>query len=238
MKIAMCFSGLFRTFEDTYDSIYKNFLEPYQPDTYIHTWDILGDPHGAHDKALMSVNTTNKLDFINDKLNPKALSIEPYLDKDPNNRQRNAMLCMLESIYKCNKLKNESNIDYDLVIRIRFDNFFLNSVPINVLENLKDDEILTPLWRFYDRQKMHRDMVDDQFAIGHTDAMNHYSEMINCVSLPSGPAAERIIATHLNGSIYKSLFYDIRLYPIKHNIKDSQLVVIESDLLSLGPLQC
>ena len=40
MKIALCVSGELRRVDLFYPIIYKNILEPYNPDVFISTWDI------------------------------------------------------------------------------------------------------------------------------------------------------------------------------------------------------
>ena len=38
MKLALCFSGQPRYLKECYPAIYKNLLEKYSPDVFVHTW--------------------------------------------------------------------------------------------------------------------------------------------------------------------------------------------------------
>ena len=38
IKVAVCLSGALRSFKDIYLSLYKNIIEPYDADVFMHCW--------------------------------------------------------------------------------------------------------------------------------------------------------------------------------------------------------
>jgi hypothetical protein len=42
MKIALCFSGLPRFINETYDNLSNNLIQNYDVDVFVHTWYISG----------------------------------------------------------------------------------------------------------------------------------------------------------------------------------------------------
>tara|TARA_R110002050_G_scaffold54937_1_gene124163 strand:+ start:168 stop:1004 length:837 start_codon:yes stop_codon:yes gene_type:complete len=85
----------------------------------------------------------------------------------------------LYNIWKANEIKrefeHECNFEYDLVIRTRFDNYFFDSLDDLQAERVSDGSIWIP--HGFDDPPEYGEGVNDQFAIGTSEAMNTYANM-------------------------------------------------------------
>lgn len=172
MKICMILSGIPRHIEQGYKSIFPSLIEPNDPDIFIHTWA----------NPATNTNIENQLRSL---YNPKCIVMEPQkifinssLDMDRMMKQapiykRDPFVAttysMWYSIQQANLLKEyyrlENNINYDYVIRARFD------LTYNIKINCKE----------YDKNLIHisnrelpPEMIDDRFAFGPNHLMNVY----------------------------------------------------------------
>lgn len=151
MKIALCLSGQPRFLEECYPSIYKAIIKDARDnvnkniDIFIHTWhdkNKIGEMYdGAYwnnnNNAIILQNTPQR---IIELYNPIKYIIESSKDfgeiinkassmfGNKNNYYVYNLVSMYYSMYKCNQLKRdkelEDNIIYDIVIRCRFDLLF------------------------------------------------------------------------------------------------------------------
>ena len=85
----------------------------------------------------------------------------------------------LYNIWMANELKSEfereAGFTYDLVIRSRFDNFFFSSLDDSLVERVSNGSIWIPYG--FDDMPEYGGGVNDQFAIGTSQAMDAYSNM-------------------------------------------------------------
>ena len=85
----------------------------------------------------------------------------------------------LYNIWKANEIKkefeHECNFKYDLVIRTRFDNYFFDSLDDSRAERVSDGSIWIP--HGFDDLPEYGRGVNDQFAIGTSEAIDVYSDM-------------------------------------------------------------
>ena len=164
MKIALSLHGLFDSVQDLnskgidgYNHIKNNILNKGDVDVYIHSWEI------------------DKQKEIEKLYNPKKSIFEPQidftnivkerkLDKLPNTpRKPEVILSHLYSVTESIKLAYESKINYDLVIKARFDLGRINrstSGPhnqtnpypvqcINLQTNIEKNKLYMADWQYF-----------------------------------------------------------------------------------------
>lgn len=165
MRIALCFSGQLRTFEECFPYIEDNLIKA-NPQ---HEFDMIG-----------YFNSDN--DLIYDELKDypfKSLLVEPDVELPNLMYQDNkytinypprskAVFYQLYAIQNANKLRKQyeqdNNFEYDFVVRIRPDFKYLDSVD---LSNLEFGKIYLPL------ENDHFG-YNDRFAIGSREVMEIY----------------------------------------------------------------
>lgn len=186
MKIALCLSGHLRNFEKTYSTLYFHFLNKYDVDIFIHTWDKLGFSCAFKTDNTLN-DTSTKIEEVKQLYKPKSIIVEPsdfieelksqgdqyapHLKNEP--KHVGHMASMFYKIYACNELKNkyqiETNTKYDWVVRCRPDLFFQNTIEIP--SKNKPHTVWVP------RALSNVDWYNDQFAIGSPDNMDLYSSV-------------------------------------------------------------
>ena len=191
MTIAICISGQARNYEQGYQELKKWFLDKYDCDVYIHTWKDKTIVRSNFDEDFTPSHTyeltDQDFDNILELYKPKAHYFQYPIPFDVNdikgnlNRRLNNLLSAAYSIQASNDLVKESGIEYDLVIRYRFDLQFSNWVDPNC-PFLSDLTQLEPskihLFK-YDLNEDGSDSrpgeVDDIFAVGGPKVMDVYS---------------------------------------------------------------
>lgn len=160
MKIALVLSGQLRAFQQGYNFIKKNLLDHYDVDVFFHTW---------------SKNWNNK---VLELYNPKEALVEDdtvfgkfngYKIASDNHPARNTIM-MYRSIRYADMLRQKSDINYDWIVRTRFD-FGLN-------KKINFEQLNTNKMYFCDtRKNENATTVHDQFAITTPSDMNVYSNV-------------------------------------------------------------
>jgi len=149
MKIALLLSGHYRTFERNYESLKKYLLNLYDIDIFIYTWDDYGFWTPDENESGGVYKTINiSPDFIRNVVKPKKYKIEKMEDhlqtiKDLSKKVINKRYHFVRPInitglwytlHQCDLLRREyekeNNLEYDIIIRGRFD--ILYSKPINI----------------------------------------------------------------------------------------------------------
>lgn len=161
MKIALCISGLLRTFEKNFPNLNEFLLNKYHTDIFVHTWSEI-------DRGIVVSDFENK---VCKTYNPKRylienpidfLESEKMLDLNNANYNVNGVLSMFYSIKKSIELIGDD--DYDLVIRFRGDCL------------LKSDwELLSPSSGITIPVYGNFAGYNDQIAYGNKENMKHYS---------------------------------------------------------------
>src|ERR1039457_6129089 len=183
-SIALCLSGHFRSYEKTFDTLQKSIIGPFNPDIFIFSWENLGFDGVRGDGHLSK--TTLDIKKINKLYNPKKILIEPsknwnatkYISRMGSGlRHPEILFGMFYGVYKSNQLKisfeNENNFCYDIVIRVRPDIYFENSLNIDELKKCQESpSIYFPKFGNYSG-------LNDQFCFGSSSEMNLYSELYN-----------------------------------------------------------
>jgi len=147
MNIALCFYGQPRFYDITFYNYYNMILDNYNPDVFIHTWwseNMVNNLYPCAkwaETALAEKDRLIKSDVIeklNAFYNPKAIKYDDYDLVDikqykPNYYQYYTQYAVKELL---SKYELENNIEYDLVIRTRFDLLIKQDVPYQIDDNL------------------------------------------------------------------------------------------------------
>lgn len=167
MKIALCLSGQPRSYEKGYEYLKKNLFDHHDVDVFIHTWEY---PIELLDDVEQLFSNNIKDVHYEESLNEQYFA--KYHVGNPKYPAYNTTQ-MFYGVYASNNLQRKYaltyNIDYDIVIRSRFD-FALNKLlPYNEVVSGK---IYVPDCR----QNLERTVANDQFAYGTPETMNLYSQ--------------------------------------------------------------
>lgn len=225
MKIAVCYSGMFRNFQNNVDNNIKHLISKYNSDVYLSFWDIYGfDTFRTkfdiknNDEILEDV----KEDVLN-KLNPKNFEFELYSKlndffEEEGNKYKHStnpppycknVLSMWYKVEKCGKMVEDSGINYDVIIRLRSDISFNSDL---ILQQPKENTIYSPL------QGSWNSSMNDQIAYGNKEVMYIYHDMYNkldniWLNWSTNVAPESILYRHMenNNIIMESfdLHYDL-----------------------------
>lgn len=194
MRVAICLSGLVRTYRQTYDN-FKQCLIDSNPDCefdiFINTWSIeqsnnstertrrvawYGEDHPLFPEDIIDYND------IRSKYAPKVIKItEPILFDIPDGLQKinavnlQSILSMTHSIYRCHRLladyQDDFNKQYDIIIRHRFDTL----LPFPILLSSCDLSGLTVPSMMQPHIIADSEWTNDKFAIGTFDLIDIYS---------------------------------------------------------------
>ena len=151
MKVAVCISGQPRNYEQGYQELKKWFLDKYDCDIYIHTWkDTIMEGGHKYTKErtyeFLEEDYNNILELYKPKdyFFQKTIPFDTTGIRGPAIKYRlNSNLSAAYSIYAAYQLVKHSGINYDLVIRTRFDLEFTDYVSPECLF-LKDLSLLDP----------------------------------------------------------------------------------------------
>lgn len=165
MKIALCFSGQPRAFQQGHDYYQQNLLRQYDVDVYVHSW------------------STDRDHEIIDLYDPVAYKFEPQVSANLDRYTRHPMplkhpkisvYSMYYSMNQCRLLLEQSERQYDWVIRSRTD------YALNTCFDFTQ----------FDPTKMHipddvvpesRDTGNDQFAFSNQSNMIKYMSTFDSI---------------------------------------------------------
>jgi hypothetical protein len=195
-KIAMCISGYLRTFKECYPSILKNIIQDHDVDIFIHTYDKLGNSSGWRHPIDLSEDID--MDFLESIPNIKVIvtekwddikyKFEKFREFQPGVTNINVIATIFYKIYQANLLRKqyekEHNIEYDLVIRMRGDQFFEKAINLDFPE----EKILINAYPWGDEDYVHRfngggnerdeeRWINDRFAVGKPELIDYLSEL-------------------------------------------------------------
>lgn len=178
MKVALCLSGLPRTWKKTYPFLKKHILDHYDVDIFLHTWY---ENTPLEHEELISVYRPKK--FCLDKNNCIILPKEYERADAPGVANKNSTYKNIFSMYKsiwisnCTKIQfeSENNFKYDWVVRLRFD--YLLDYEINLSEKNKN-LLYIPIQHIhhgFNANSEYPVLVCDQFAFSKSSIMDMYS---------------------------------------------------------------
>lgn len=181
MKVAVCVSGQLRTFEKTFPSLSRYFLQPFECDVFLSTWNDAGLPKSsAPDEALPKAGELYK---------PVKMEVESWAavrgqwgdlsGLEARKRQDaniDSITGMFYKIWRANELKRqheqETGIVYDRVVRSRPDVLYYES---------PEFEIDAPNHIFVGNRFGYGG-IPDLFAFGPSRLMDVYSSLVQHIS--------------------------------------------------------
>ena len=254
MRVALCLSGqprnVYRGIQNITDNMKFDF------EVFVHAWwdsdsnentfkKILYDGKEDEVSELMNNDWMGKL-YENFNINKMIIEKQVDLDVPEVLEQRKlqythtfGVCSSLYSIYKCNQLKKEfeieNNFEYDWVIRTRSD--FGLSEPLN-LDKLNKSVIYAP------DDNSHNYGFNDQFAIGSSKNMDVYSDVFpNIVDIinshqegiytahycdkPDNMGHEQIVQRHLENNEIKFELVNFKNYLFRDKDKRTRIHSIE-----------
>lgn len=166
-KIAVCFFGHLRSYKKCAPFLRKNFLNYYDCDLFMHTWETLDHSTKTWHNLKKIEGSTNKDDIIKsygkfngikiEKQNVEDIGvlriIKNYQGKE-NTISIFGILSMFHSIVESINLQKkysiEHNIKYNYILFIRPDIWIKNPLKIhNILDSLSDNQIQSGFFTFY-----------------------------------------------------------------------------------------
>jgi hypothetical protein len=151
MKVALCISGMPRSFKRCIDSLRRNFIDIYQPDIFISTWrsELRDDlfPESDTPEELIDLLQPKKFDIeIFNQARQATFETNPFKSfADQGGRSVSRMIPMYYKIFAADThrfiYERENKIKYDLVVRARSDLLFHSAV---VLEPLPPNVVAFP----------------------------------------------------------------------------------------------
>ena len=200
MRVAVCFSGMPRSFKTVYES-HKKFIfdvlseQGIEYDIFIHTWNnkvkypkYLSDEGTVEELIELYKPTAFKIETyddekINELLNDsKVNEYHEYIDhnNDLNNigdwigggLLTNNTISLFYGLNESNKLRIESDLKHDIIIKTRFDNIMFDKLNIATLSK-EENTVYCPMGYEPDNREQ-LGTVNDILAVGDERSMNVY----------------------------------------------------------------
>jgi hypothetical protein len=169
LNIAIQISGGLRHFKFVIPWVNHFLVEPLDADVFVHGWS---NNFGIEENENSLNRYKNlKLFKVNDINDPKF----NFLKKDIKNIEK--VYGNLYNVFECNKIRvqyeTNNNFNYDIVIKIRPDAFFFDTISDDILLKLMSgEEIGIPQDYF---GNLWCSLTTDMFAIGRSDVINNYT---------------------------------------------------------------
>lgn len=193
MKVAICLSGLLRTYRETYENLVDRLLKPNSAhDIYVFISTYINEDSNntterdrriawyGQQHPLFPENPIDYKDIYN-KYNPTTLHVEQFHKfnvewaKDLQySMNLQSFLSMTYKIYMCDRIRRDYeqiNGQFDLVVRSRFDTLIPHTIDFNKINPNKINAPSMMQPRIY----KDRDWMNDKFAIGNSQNMASYS---------------------------------------------------------------
>ena len=205
MRVAVCFSGMPRSFKTVYES-HKKFIfdvlseQGIEYDIFIHTWNnkvkypkYLSDEGTVEELIELYKPTSYNVETYDDKkinelLNDsKVNEYHDYIDhnNDLNNISdwigggllTNNTISLFYGLNESNNLRIDSGLKHDIIIKTRFDNIMFDKLNIATLSN-EENTVYCPMgYEPDDRERL--GTVNDILAVGDEHSMNVYMSLYN-----------------------------------------------------------
>ena len=200
MKVAICFSGAIRSFDDCIGSTLKYLINNFEnPDIFLHMWTFSGKEENSNINYNFKwrkenspiekiINILNPIKYVIDEYSSdweKKIIEESNIDTskfDTEQKKNYGFNCcsMYWKIFKCFELVEEysniSGIKYDLVIRARLDFIWEDYIGMINFNNLIDDNIFLIKDRYATCSKL---ITNDKFFAGNFLIMKKMCNVFN-----------------------------------------------------------
>ena len=211
MKIAICYSGMFRNFQNNVDNHIEHLISKYDCDIYLSFWDSYG--FGSFQDKLISkhidiIPEQVKGEILN-KLHPKNFEFESYDEMDiffesEGNKYGDSehppfcknILSMYYKINRCGEMVKDSGINYDLILRLRGDILFTEDL---ILQLPKENIVYSPIQGSWPQS------MNDQLIYGNEKVMSIYHDLYDklpeiWLSWSTDVAPEAILFRHMENN--------------------------------------
>lgn len=180
MKTALLLSGLPRHIDAGFPSLRDALIVPNNPDIFIHTW---GDPNdqGLRGKLTSLFKPNNLLIEQPKIIFNEHMNLDRMMASHGRSYTRTRFVEMVYSMWysmlQSHLLKEqcrlEHNINYDCIIRARFDITYTRAIHVK-------DYDLNFIWTA-DRPDLPHEMIDDRFAFSSNPNMSVYCSGFNMI---------------------------------------------------------
>ncbi len=175
MRIAICLSGLMRTYDLCVKSLLSNIADPNNCDIFISTYDVIGHRkhnHSESDEFQAPLDVQKVRDAYGPRLRELVVHNFKEIQKTLPLYFYPGMVSMYWQVHQANELRKryetEKGVTYDVVIRARPDALFHTGFQLTEGPWLKDALLV----RYFTATTM-----DDQFAFGEPWVMDWYSDL-------------------------------------------------------------
>lgn len=191
LRVALCFSGHIRDFHLCYESLHKNFIQPFLDAGFeVHSFGTFWNVLGHRGNGWVGVPD---FETFKEKLQPKIFSVEPF-DRMSFIKQfttdqwirRQHLSCittsgdaasMWYSIHKCfgeiEAYQTKNGFIYDVICRVRPDLLYDTKLDMKEIENIMNKDIIyMPKWRGKYYEICHE--IVDYFGMGNYNVMKQY----------------------------------------------------------------
>lgn len=201
MKVAICFSGAIRSFDDCISSTMKYLISNFEnPDIFLHMWTFTDDSSSDINYNFKWRKDTSSIDKIISILEPKKYIIEEYNNSseelikkacmvnmnlfDTDDKKNYGFNCcsmywkILKSFELAEEYMNENNFEYDLIIRARLDFIWEDYIKHSDFTSLIDNNIYLIKDRYATCSKLN---TNDKFFAGNYNTMKKMCNVFNCI---------------------------------------------------------
>jgi hypothetical protein len=249
MKIALLLSGQPRRHRHGYHELRRWFLERYDIDVYMHAWKAKEFykynffNEGKLEKAHQVSDTL--YDDLIEWYKPKSYLFENSIKfdgadlKGPHNQRLNSQMGMWMSLKRAWDLMVSSKVQYDLIIKVRYDLLYTHRVANNcsLLEDVtKLDPNLLHYFGYAENWNQSHYQMNDQIALGGYDVMkvycNLFPEMLNTIFVDPTYSSD-YVDTFINETlIFQHLkTYNIPKSPINSGFEGTRGIDCGCDIL-------
>ena len=175
MRVALCLSGFPRCIEYAYPYLYKYIISALNPDIYFFGYS--DTDKGLDDNKIIDI--LKPKDFVIREFDENvkdeiwsAYGTDQIINPDLHTAPIN-ILSQYYNILNSNRLKINSGVEYDIVIRSRTDFFFYRKINDSELNVVEGTVYIPDVWDFGG--------VSSGFACGDSNSMDIYSDLFNHV---------------------------------------------------------
>jgi hypothetical protein len=220
MKIAILYSGHFRSFLDVIENNNNKIINNGTYDYYLNFWDTWG--HGNVFKEQVFCESDLIPNDIKNNINAKFVEFEKYEDNYEFNHlikmqefRGNANICsnVIRMFYKMERGYhhiNNSGIHYDYILKLRPDNFLVRNI------EFFEPEKNTLYTSLEERWNLSGWGMNDQFAFGDLETMKKYLttySSLKDIFTYHNCTPEIVLKTHLNNcNIFVKDFFGGNIY--------------------------
>lgn len=209
LRIALLITGTTRNYKENYITWKKHLLDLYNVDIFFHTYNIVGYHKDIYNSNNIKFNENEVVNI----LHPKKYKIDAFETKIKEFKQTVKPQCLrsgspnpefikaqLYSIYIANSLKKiyekENKLEYDIVIKIRFDTIFYSDFEVNDIRKIytNKDVILCgnqkikamkyktackECNKYFRKCELNHSPISDIVFISKSNIMDFYAEIYN-----------------------------------------------------------